>query len=161
MSNIASLAQTLKALPNNGQKVQTAWAKVKAVDWGAKTMDVTGVADELEYYDVSLGLGHFFRKPAAGSLCLIGLVENREGAAFLIDAEKVEEAIWETGTSKLTVKKEGFLMERGGESLTKLLKDFLKAIGQSTYTNGAGTTSPPNNLADFQQLLTRLDNLLK
>lgn len=48
----------------------------------------------------------------------------------------------------------------GSESLHDLLKDMLTYITQATFTNGAGVTGFTNNIADFNNLLTRLENLL-
>lgn len=88
--------------------VQTVWAKVKSVDWGKKTMVATGVVDDLDYFDVLLGLGqpvtieggegqsiigHKLIKPKAGSLCLLGIINNQEAASYLINAVEVEEEV--------------------------------------------------------------------
>lgn len=70
-----------------------AWAKVTKVDWDAKTMDCMGVEDELEYFDVLLGLGSEYRKPAKNSLVLIGSINNNDASMQLIHASKIEE--WE------------------------------------------------------------------
>lgn len=66
------------------------WAVVETVDWEEKTMTATGVADDLEYYDVQLGLGGLFFRPAVKSTVLIGIVEGNEAAAFLLSAGEIE-----------------------------------------------------------------------
>lgn len=53
-------------------------------------MTAKGTADDLEYLDVALGLGAIYTKPAAGAVCLIGIIDGQEVSAFLIAAEKVE-----------------------------------------------------------------------
>lgn len=66
------------------------WAMVKKVDKEEKTMTVVGVEDDLEYYDVELGLGSVFVYPPEDSTVLIGIVEGQASAAFLLSAEKAE-----------------------------------------------------------------------
>lgn len=73
------------------QEVQTHWATVKSVNWEAKTMTATGVEDDLDFFDVLLGLGSINRKPSVGKKCLIGIVNNNAAAAFLIECEAVDE----------------------------------------------------------------------
>lgn len=164
MSEITAIPE-FKELLNKMAKghvtIQTALVTVKSVDWSKKTMVATGVSDNLDYPDVRLGLGCEYRKPALKCNCLIGVIENLPNATFLIDAEKVEEFVYESGNSKLTMNKDGFVIERNGESLTQIIKDILSALMKSTYTNGAGTTSTPNNLTEFQGIDNRIGNLLK
>jgi hypothetical protein len=71
-------------------KVQTHWVIVKSVDWDAKTMVATGVKDDLDFYDVILGLGSINLKPKVDSLCLIGIILNKEASVFLINAQEIE-----------------------------------------------------------------------
>ena len=71
-------------------KVQTHWVKTKTVDWETKTMVATGVKDDLDFFDVILGLGSINLKPKVGSLCLIGIILNKEASVFLINAQEIE-----------------------------------------------------------------------
>lgn len=66
-------------------------ATCTSVDWDERTMEADGVADNLPYYGVMLGLGFIDVKPALGSLCLIGILEGKEAYSFLINCEQVEE----------------------------------------------------------------------
>ena len=66
------------------------WVEVQQVDRTARTMTAAGVTDELEYYDVELGMGAITLFPAVGSTALVGIVEGQEAAAFLLAAEQVE-----------------------------------------------------------------------
>lgn len=66
------------------------WVEVRQVDRTARTMTAAGVADELEYYDVELGMGAVTCFPAVGSVALVGIVEGQEAAAFLIAVDRVE-----------------------------------------------------------------------
>lgn len=66
------------------------WVEVRQVDRTARTMTAVGVADELEYYDIELGMGAATLFPVVGSVALVGIVEGQEAAAFLIAADRVE-----------------------------------------------------------------------
>lgn len=72
-------------------KVQTVWVTVKEVDWNDKTMTATGIVDGLDFNEVLLGLGSVYVKPKKDTKCLVGMIENKDAAAFLIHAEEVEE----------------------------------------------------------------------
>lgn len=66
------------------------WVKVLHVDAPNGTMDVKGISDDLEYYDVSLGCGSVVLIPEKGSLCVIAVLEGVDTECMLISAEKVE-----------------------------------------------------------------------
>ena len=91
MTEVEKLAQSIKDSGKRHVKVSTAWATVKSVNWSKKTMTCTGVSDDLDYYNVLLGIGSTYVKPKKNTLVLIGIIENKEAATFLIDAEDVEE----------------------------------------------------------------------
>lgn len=83
----------LAALIKNRKGISGAvlvWAECIAVDWNNGVMDTRGVTDELEYYDVQLGLSGMMIKPKVGSMCLLGILEGESAAAFLIRAEDPE-----------------------------------------------------------------------
>lgn len=98
--------------------------------------------------------------PVEGSEILVGVVEGEATECVVLACSEVEKVIWKSGNTTLQFDKNGYKIERDGESLTAILKDLLNAIISSTYTNSAGTTSPVNNLTDFQQILQRIPNLL-
>jgi hypothetical protein len=93
MDEIRKLANSIREAGKKHVLVQTAWVIVKSVDWSKKTMVATGVVDDLDYHDVLLGIGSIYIKPKKGCKCLIGLIENKDGAAFLIDCEETEEVV--------------------------------------------------------------------
>lgn len=70
--------------------VPTAWATCKEVDWDNYTMTATGTTDDLDYYEVLLGLGSYKLKPAVGAKCLLGTVADKPEAKYLIWADEVE-----------------------------------------------------------------------
>lgn len=96
MDKARELAELIGGAGKRHVKVQTVWAIAKEVDWDGKKMIATGVADDLDFLNVRLGLGSIYRKPAVGTLCLLGLIENKDAATFLIDAEELEELSIET-----------------------------------------------------------------
>lgn len=104
-------------------KPQVVWAKVESVNWSDKTMDVKSIVDGLEYYDVLLGLGSFYRKPKQGTKCVIAKIENSD-ATILIDAEEFEEGIFTSGDSQFTIKEDGFIIKQGNDSLKDVWNDF-------------------------------------
>lgn len=83
----------LVALIKDQKGIRTAalvWAECIAVDWENGVMDARGVTDDLEYYDVQLGMPGMMIKPKIGSMCLLGILEGESAAAFLIRAEDLE-----------------------------------------------------------------------
>lgn len=73
-----------------GNVAQLRWAKVKSIDWQDKTLEADGMSDGLPYYDVQLGAGGMWIRPAVGSMVLLGILEGQEAAAILLASEKIE-----------------------------------------------------------------------
>jgi hypothetical protein len=110
--SLDKLKQTLSELQKNNTPTQTVWVEVKEVDWDEKTMVALGIDDELEYYDVLLGLGSVDVKPKVGSNCLIGFINNSETLPFLIMADEVEEIDVKTQFKvQLNISDKGLLIE--------------------------------------------------
>jgi hypothetical protein len=65
--------------------------KVSAVDWEAKTMDAIDLVDDLEHYDIRLGMGAIFIRPAIDTLCLIALIGKEVVDTILIAAAEIEQ----------------------------------------------------------------------
>lgn len=128
--NIQEFGQLLGQNINKQVKVQTLWCKVEEVNWDEKTMTAKGIQDDLPFNDIQLGLGSFYRRPKAESLCLIGIIANQEASAFLIDAEAFEEAVWYSGESELIIKEDGFIIKQSGESLKTVFNDWQTQFGK-------------------------------
>ncbi|AOR29538.1 hypothetical protein FORMB_25210 [Formosa sp. Hel1_33_131] len=126
-------------------KVQTHWAEVVEVDWNNKTMTVKGLIDDLEFYDVLLGLGSVYKKPKIGAKCLIGLILNNEAATFLIEAEAVDELFIEVGTSTFKIDANGFLVKRNNETLKKVLNDLIVELNKIIVIQGTSINVPAMN----------------
>ncbi|MDP1708849.1 MAG: hypothetical protein Q8L89_07290, partial [Gammaproteobacteria bacterium] len=65
------MVKLLKAQAKKQVPTQVVWATVDSVDWNAKTMQCTAQTDELERYDVLLGLGSQYMRPKKGSKVLL------------------------------------------------------------------------------------------
>lgn len=146
------LGQRIKEL----QEVQTVWVIVKSVDWASKTMVATGVVDDLDYHEVILGLGYDYKKPSIGSTCLIGVINNNPGNTFLINGETIDEHQFISGTSRLTIKKDGFVIQQGSESLKQVLNDMIDELNKIIVIQG--TTI---NVGAMNAIKQRLNTILK
>lgn len=124
------------------------WVKVLNVDEKNSTMDVKGVSDDLEYYDVSLGCGSVVMIPEKGSLCIIAILEGVDTESLLISAEKVERVKVKTSTE--IVFNEGKL---GGlvkvQDLTEVLNNIVMAYNLHTHTVIGNASLPPAKSLDL------------
>ena len=120
VDEIEKLKRTLEGMSKGSQVIQNVWATVKSVDWDKKTMVATGVRDELDYNDVLLGLDYYQVKPKVGTLCLLGMIENSDTAAFMISATEVEDIVLtvtegiEVSVKDLTVDADSTIFNGGG-----------------------------------------------
>lgn len=112
-SNIIEFGNLINQKAKAQVDVQTHWCTVKEVDWDKKTMTATGVVDDLDFFDVLLGLGSMNRKPSLKSKCLIGIVNNNAAAAFLIECEEIEEIEISDKTGFKLVLNNGYLTING------------------------------------------------
>lgn len=150
--------------------VQTAWATAKEVDWDKKTMTATGLVDDLDYHNVLLGIGGDFKKPKAGTKCLIGIVSNSANA-FLITADEVEEIVFisgeshltidpekmffTNGESQLTIKDGGFIVKHADENLKSIFSDMIDEINKIIVVNGTSI-----NVGAMTAIKQRLNTVL-
>lgn len=134
--------------------IQTTWATVKSVKWDTKTMTATGLNDDLDYFDVLLGIGSQARKPKVGTKCLIGIIGNSANA-FLIEADELEEIYFKVNQSELTIKPDGMIVKKGGENLKVVLNDMIDEINKIIVING--TTI---NVAAMLAIKQRLNTIL-
>ena len=124
------------------------WVEVMEVNEETCTMDVKGIADDLEYYDVSLGCGSVVLIPEKGSLCVIAVLEGVDTECLLISAEKVERIKVRTSTE--IVFNEGQL---GGlvkvQELTEVLNDIVMSYNSHTHPIVGNTSFPPSKFMNF------------
>jgi len=158
--SLDKLKQTLSELQKNNTPTQRVWVEVKEVDWEAKTMTALGIDDDLEYYDVLLGLGSVDVKPKVGSNCLIGFINNSETLPFLIMADEVEEIDVKSEHCQLKVN-DGFLLKKQNETLAKLMSYLLKEIQKMKFTTNTGSTIKLVNQPQFLSIENRFKDFLK
>lgn len=88
-SELDQFGQLFKRHLNDSMKATLRWVECTAVDWDAQTMTATD-SDDLEYFDVLLGVGTVVVKPVLNTDCLIAIVEGDEATAFLLYADEAE-----------------------------------------------------------------------
>jgi hypothetical protein len=90
MDSLEKLKRAIIAQVKGHVPVQTVWATCASVNVSDGTMVAT--REGLDYEDVLLGIGGEgdLVVPLAGSKVLLGIVENKPTAAFLLMAERVE-----------------------------------------------------------------------
>ena len=135
--------------------IQTFWATVKNVDWDKKTMTATGLIDDLDNFDVLLGLGSQARKPKVGTKCLLGIIGNSPNA-FLIEADELEEFFFKSGESELTIKTDGFIIKHQDQNLKTVFNDMIDEINKIIVINGTSI-----NVAKMLAIKQRLNTILK
>lgn len=137
-------------------KPQLVWAIVTEVDWEEKTMTAEGLIDELAFFDVSLGLGSVYKKPKVGSKCLLGVLENKAAATFLIEAEAIEEMQIVSDTANFIIKEDGFIIRKDKESLKDVLNDFIDEVNKIVVIQGRTI-----NTSEVVKIKERLNTILK
>lgn len=158
--SLDKLKQTITELIKSNIPVQTVWAEVLEVDWQEKTMTAVGIDDEVEYYDVMLGLGSVDLKPKVGSFCLIGIIGNKDTASFLIMVDDIEEIDVNVDECQLNIN-DGFLVKKQNETLAKLMSDLLQEIQKMKFTTNTGSTILLVNKPNFLAIENRFKDFLK
>lgn len=138
MREIDKFVENLGRKIGESRQAQLRFAVCTSVDWTAKTMRATGVADDTDYVDVQLGFGYIDIKPAVGSVCLIGISEGKEALTFLINAEEAELVEIKAGKTVFNGGDNGGLVksEPVAQKISDLEKEFnkLKNIFSSWIT---------------------------
>lgn len=158
--SVDKLKQAINEKIKSFANVQTIWVEADEIDWENKTMTAIGVADDLPYYDVLLGLESLVIKPKKGSTCLIGLIENDSTKPFLIWANELESYEIKVEDTEFKIQ-EGFLLKKENETLAKLMSDLLKEIQKMKFTTNTGSTIKLVNQLQFKELEKRFKNLLR
>ena len=148
-------SQLFKGHLNGSMKATLRWVSATEVDWDAQTMTAVD-GDGLEFFDGLLGVGTTAVKPVVGTDCLIAIVEGDEATAFLLFADEAEEIYLNAGETKLAVKEDGCVIERGSENLVTALSDLISEIQKIVVVQG---TSP--NVPALEAIKTRMKQILK
>lgn len=142
------------------QTMSIQWAKVISVNWNERTCDAKGISDDLEFYDILIGVGSVDVKPKVGSLILIGMINNDETTSFLISAEEIDMIEIKAKNCELTID-DGFLLRKENETLQKLMVDLLQEIQKMKFTTNTGSTITLVNKLKFLQIEDRFKDFLK
>ena len=158
--SLDQLKDTLTGMMKRQGSVQTTWVTAKEVDWENRTMMATGLADDLDFHNIALGLGSFDCKPKIGSACLIGMIDNNTTTSFLIMAEEVEEIDVNVKDCQLKINN-GFLLKKQNETLKALMVDLLQEIQKMKFTTNTGSTIMLVNKPQFVAIENRFKDFLK
>lgn len=172
--NIANGLRRLATQPN-----EIASGKVMAYNESEATVDVQVTGNEQQLKGVRLkvtsGAGEgLLLVPKVGSDVVIGSVDGpgewvvlmpslldkvrlKMGGVF---AELTEEKVTLQNGSAVLELDSQVKLNTASESLFDLLKDLLTYISALTVPTPSGPSGVPTNIADFTNLLTRLNNLL-
>ncbi|MCZ2393420.1 MAG: hypothetical protein LC105_06170 [Chitinophagales bacterium] len=162
--NVTEFIEMMSQSGKSHIKVQTAWATVKSVDWNKKTMTATGVRDGLDYYNVSLGVGAIFIKPKSDTLCLIGMIENKDAAWMLLDAKEAIAVEVKVGDVKVAI--DGIAGKWMVNNEQTGLKDILTKIHDTILNLKVNTPSGPSvgllpdTVADLGEIDIKINQLL-
>lgn len=158
--SLEKLNKTINEKIKSFAQVQTIWVEASEIDWENKTMTAIGVADDLPYYDILLGLESLIVKPKKDTTCLIGLIENDATKPFLIWANEIESYEIKVENTEFKMQ-EGFLLKKENETLAKLMSDLLQEIQKMKFTTNTGSTIKLVNQPQFKEIEKRFNNLLK
>lgn len=158
--SLDKLKQTINELIKGNIPIQTVWVTVSEVDWEERTMTAIGIDDEVEFFDVLLGLGSVDLKPKIGSDCLIGIIENQSTTSFILMANELEEIDVVIEDCQLNIN-DGFLLKKQNETLAKLMSDLLKEIQKMKFTTNTGSTIKLVNQPQFLDIENRFKDFLK
>lgn len=159
--NLDKLRKTFLEKIKGEIPMQTAWVEVMEVDWENQTMTAKGLSDDLEYYDVLLGLGQIAIKPEVGTMCIIGMIENNDTTPFLIYADTVEDYRITVAENQFEMDAAGFLLKKHNETLQKLMVDLLQEIQKMKFTTNTGSTILLVNKPQFLTIENRFKDFLK
>lgn len=137
--SLDKLRQTLLEKMKGLVPVQSVWVEVTEVDWEEKTMTAIGLEDDLEYFDILLGLDNISIKPKVGSSCIIGMIDNNGTTPFLLQADEVEDYNIKVSDCELDIQ-EGFLLRKENETLRALMVDLISEIRKMKFTTNTGST---------------------
>ena len=178
--NTAKIKAGLNALVNKPYEIISGTVVPGSVDTDQLTISVQPSDDSKPIEDVMLNTvtednNGMILFPLEGSNVIIASIDG-PGEWGLIRASEITKAIvtienvtYEMDSSQINIQNGNvvfnmsdsvFKMNTPSESLFQLLKDCFTYLTQLTVPTPAGTSSVPVNIADFNNLLTRLNNLL-
>lgn len=140
-------------------------AKVVEVNDDDDTITVelnTGVVvEDVRLKPVIISSDHWVLVPKIGTDVLVSPIENSD--EFVVQSVN-EVALFKSKIGNTTIKidSNGFLIQRGNETLKKILNDLIDACkGEKHQTNSGVTISLiPSSVSAFEGIKTRVSNLL-
>lgn len=136
------------------------WVVAKEIDEDSATMTATGVIDDLDFFDILLGIGDCKVFPASNSKCLIGSIAGKEAQTFLIYAEKIDKVIYHNGENKGIVKVEPTTDKLNAlEQSINDLKQIFTSWTPSPQDGGAALKSVVSSWAGQQLTETQISDL--
>ena len=140
---------------------------VTSVNWEEKTMDAVDLIDDLEHFDIKLGMGSIFKRPAIDSLALVAMIGKEAVDTILIDAVSLDEIeITDKTGFKLSLK-EG-KMTINGDQFSGIVKapELKKQVDKNTAVLKAiqdaitqWVTVPNDGGAAFRGLLSAVPGM--
>jgi hypothetical protein len=168
-----------KAIKRGGAQRPTdgRWCVVDTVDTAAGTCDVTPQDDGPQLLDVLIRARTTTANegllliPAVGSVVVVASMQGSGNAYYIALYSEIEEVILILKNGKAIHLMPDGKIKLGaldgqlepavlGNKWKTLMQKLLSACKAQTYTNGAGTTSPPNNVSQFIQLESELQQCL-
>lgn len=98
--------------------------------------------------------------PKVGSIVLVAKIENSD-EYLVVAVEEITEQRIQIGTVTFKITDEGFLIQKGGETLKKIFDDLLEEIKKLTVNTNVGPSSVPINILAFETIKTRVNNFLQ
>lgn len=137
-------------------QAQLRWATCESVNWEARTMTAIGQSDDLEYFDVLLGLQAIAIKPKENALCLLGVLEGQDASTFLITASEIEEVVILSEGGNIQI-------SNGTVSLYSLMEELMQIITNLKVHTPAGPSTGllPDSVANLNAFEINFKSLLK
>ena len=178
--NTAKIKSGIRSLSNKPYEIISGTVVPGSVDVTALTVSVQASDDSEPIEGVMLNAvtdesNGVILFPADGSNVIIGSVDG-PGEWCLIKASEltkviitIENVTCEMDNSQVSIQNGNvlfnisdsvFKVNTASESLYQLLKDCFTYLSVLTVTTPSGTSGVPVNVADFDNLLTRINNLL-
>ncbi len=160
---MSETAKAIQDLSKTGDELYGKVCKVTAVDIESKTCDLEPVDGTGELFDVPWSPDTeedgMLLQPKEGSMVLVVFIDKHH--AQICNVSELDKMHLTIGTVEFKVDASGFMLKKENENLKLLMGDLLTAIKAMKFTTNAGPTIALINLADFEALEPRFDNLLK
>jgi hypothetical protein len=90
-SNIAAFKSLLTKNTDAAIPMVMRRVVVKEVNWEEKTMTATDLIDDLDHFDIRLGIGAMYRRPTVGSLAIIAIIGKETVDTILMECASIDQ----------------------------------------------------------------------